>query len=200
MKKFAFAAAALLATAATPAFAQSGATVYVGPVVGYDSVKISDGTDSESDDGILYGVTAGVDFDLGPGMFAGLEAELTDSGVSERLDNVLIPGDQVRVEAGRNIYVGARLGASVGSAKVYVKGGYANGKIEGSYDDTVLVISDSDTLDGWVLGTGAQFELSPFVLRVEYRYTDYSDIEAFGVNTGLGVSRHQVVAGALFAF
>ena len=45
MKKFAFAAAALLATAATPAFAQDGATVYVGPVVGYDNVKISDGTD-----------------------------------------------------------------------------------------------------------------------------------------------------------
>lgn len=200
MKKFAFAAAALLATAATPAFAQDGATVYVGPVVGYDNVKISDGTDSESDDGILYGITAGVDFDLGPGMFAGLEAELTDSGVGESIDDVLVAGDRVSLEAGRNIYVGARLGAAVGSAKVYVKGGYANGKIEGSYDDTVTVVSDSDELDGWVLGTGAQFDVSPFVLRLEYRYTDYNDLEAFGVNTGLNVSRHQVVAGALFAF
>jgi outer membrane immunogenic protein len=202
VKKFAFAAAALAATAATPAFAQdSGTTVYVGPVVGYDSVTLSDGTDSESTDGVLYGVVAGVDFNLSQGMFVGAEAEFTDSDVGETVSDIDVVGDSASLEAGRSLYVGARVGANVGEmAKVYVKGGYSNAKIEGTYDDTVDVFTVSDELDGWVLGAGAEARFSPVVVRLEYRYADYNEIEFLGAGSGIDMSRHQVVLGALLAF
>jgi len=202
MKKIAF-AAAVAALSATPAFAQDEAkptTFYVGPVVGYDNIKLSDGTDSESDDGVMYGVVAGVDYQVNNSFFLGVEGEFADSEVGESVSNIVYAGDEARVEAGRSLYIGARAGTQIGGAKFYVKGGYINARINAEYDDTVDVYKGHEDLDGWLVGVGAEAKLSPVVLRLEYRYSDYGDVNIAGLNTGIDASRHQVVAGALFSF
>lgn len=204
MKKFAFAAAAIAATLATPAFAQDAkpVTFYVGPIVGWDHVRLSDGANSTKDDGVVYGVTAGADYTVGEGgLFLGIEGEFSDSNVSETVNDVLVTGDSAKIDAGRNLYAGVRVGTEIeGKTRVYVKGGYSNARANGTYNDGVNTYTGHDDLDGWVLGAGVETRLSPVLLRLEYRYSDYGNVVVDGVDTGASASRHQIVAGALFAF
>ena len=104
--------AALAASAMTaPAFAQDA--TFTGPrveaLVGYDSA--SDGTDGDagSSDGVTYGGAIGYDVQLG-GAVIGAEAELTGSSVDTRADSLLVAGDRLVVDMGRDIYLGARVG------------------------------------------------------------------------------------------
>ena len=203
MKKLALLAASVAAFAATPAFAQdeaSNVSFQVGGVVGYDSVKFSAGGDSESTDDVVYGITGGVDFNLG-GAFVGAEAEWNDSEVGQSAEDVFVAGDEVSLGVGRTLYAGARLGANVSeNAKLYVKGGYVNTKIEGAYDNGTTVFSDDEEIDGFLLGAGVEYKMKPVTVRVEYRYSDYGDLDLGGVATGIEATRHQVVAGLLFGF
>ncbi|MDY6947229.1 MAG: outer membrane beta-barrel protein [Pseudomonadota bacterium] len=202
MKKFTLAAAAAVAMGSTPAMAQDSATtVFIGPIAGYDNVKLSDGTNSESDDGIMYGIVAGADYQVSPGFFMGVEAEYSDSEVGETVTDIDVVGDSASIEAGRTIYTGARIGSSFGgSSKVYLKGGYVNLTVKGSYDDTVDTFTGSEDLGGWLAGIGMETRFNPVILRLEYRYSRFNNIEVAGFETGLDGSRNQVVAGALFSF
>lgn len=203
MKNCAIVLAAIAAMTATPSLAQEGKDVsfVVGPIVGYDSVTLSDGSISESDDGVLYGAVAGVDYRLNDNAFVGVEAEFTDSDVSDSVTDVVVAGDRATVKAGRNLYLGARAGVMLSSAtRLYAKGGYSNAEAKGSYDDTAETYKVSDKLDGWVLGAGVETRLAPVALRLEYRYSDYENIKLLGIDTGVDASRHQVLAGALLAF
>ena len=81
--------AALLSTAlATPAFAQEAAP-FTGPniegLVGYDDV-------SEAKGDLMYGVSAGYDFQLG-GVIAGIEGEFADSDVKGSANDLISTGD-----------------------------------------------------------------------------------------------------------
>ena len=82
MKSIVKFSAAALAFASTPAFAQDAAPMmggfYVGALAGIDSVRVSDGTDSASKTGAVFGVTAGYDLDMGNAV-VGLEGEFADS-------------------------------------------------------------------------------------------------------------------------
>lgn len=205
MKKIAFAAAAIAATVATPAFAQDAKpmTIYVGPIVGWDHVRLSDGTSSTNDDGVLYGVVAGVDYTVGEGgLFVGIEGELSGSSVSENASDVLVAGDSAKIDAGRNLYAGVRLGTAVGAkSRVYLKGGYSNARFNGTYTDgNTTTNAGHDDLDGWVLGAGVETRLSPVMLRLEYRYSDYGSVTVNGLDLGASAKRHQIVAGVLYEF
>ncbi|MDN3645135.1 porin family protein [Pontixanthobacter aestiaquae] len=193
-------AAAIAVVGATPALAQdsddaTGARVAI--ITGIDSVNIEDGSEED----ILYGVTAGYDFDLG-GAVVGIEAEYADSSVGASDTNVLIAGDRVEIGAERDLYVGVRVGASLGGGGiVYAKGGYTNARIGSEYDDGTTLVELADDLDGFRLGVGAEFPLgeSAFV-RGEYRYSDYGELRIGGALTGLDLSRHQGVVGVGFKF
>lgn len=203
MKKFAVLLAATAALVASPALAQEANPVsfFVGPVVGYESVSLSDGVDSDSSDGIMYGVVAGADFQVGNSFFLGLEGEYTDSDVSEHARDVFTVGDEVSIGTGRNLYLGVRAGVPLAlGSKVYVKGGYVNTRMQGTYDDGVDLYSAKTDLEGWQIGAGVQASLNPVVLRIEYRYADLNELKVLGVPTGIDASRHQVVVGALFGF
>ncbi len=191
--------ATALALAATPAIAQdgpaSGAQILI--VGGFDSVDV--GGNSED---VVYGVTAGYDIDLG-GAFVGIEAEGSLSGVSENGTGVLVAGDTLTVEAGRDLYIGARLGTMLGeSTKVYFKGGYTNTNLDVDYNDNLgMQFSDSEALGGYRVGTGVEFLLGErAVVRAEYRYSDYGDTDLFGFSTGLQTERHQGVVGVGIRF
>ena len=127
-------AALAAGTLATPAFAQDQGNLSgfrVEGLVGYDRPSVED----ESADGVAYGVGVGYDFQSGDAVF-GIEAEATDSTANERVAGVAIPGDELRVRAGRDLYVGGRVGAVVGGRTLlYAKAGYTNARVRVDYED-----------------------------------------------------------------
>lgn len=182
--------AALAATTlATPAFAQPPANsggFHLDVLGGYDHPRIN----GESADGVAYGVGAGYDVAAGRAIF-GIEGEAGDSTADRCATGAVIAGDRLCVNAGRDLYVGGRIGARVGAnSLIYVKAGYTNARVGVNYDDgtsaTTADFADHRDLDGVRAGAGAQIGLgSHAYVRTEYRYSNYQD----------GVDRHQVVAG-----
>ena len=222
MRKLVFVAALVASSAlSAPAFAQdegpsAPSGFRVGVVGGLDILRpgSSEDTDIEGDDqsteGVLYGVEAGYDIPLG-GAVLGVEAELTDSTGKTRVNradpNTFGYGS---VAAGRDIYVGARLGfeASPGTL-VYAKGGYTNARLNVLAADGSTELEDRNfQLDGWRVGAGVEKSIGRNTYaKIEYRYSKYTDAD-FQYSSGTGPSntfsvdtdRHQVVAGVGFRF
>lgn len=213
-----YAAAALLAgttlAAATPALAQDRAP-FTGPrveaLVGYDNLRSGsedDGTNTgsnngdESIDGVGYGVGVGFDFDLG-GVVLGVEGEYLESEAEqefgETIDGTAFLG---RIETGRDLYLGARLGVAVTPRTlVYVKGGYTNTSIESAFTSSSDSVDFDTSVDGWRAGAGIEQMLGRnFYVKGEYRYSNYNglnfDDDLFGdEDVDIDLDRHQVLAG-----
>lgn len=187
MRKLILAALAASAAAA-PAFAQDA--TFTGPraeaIVGWDHVS-DDSVNNGSRDGVVYGGQLGYDYQAGKAVF-GVEGEVTGASTKDTANGVLVAGDRLKVSAGRDLYVGGRVGIVAGSrALIYAKGGYTNARFNSEYTSTTGTIEDHETLDGWRLGAGAEVKLNDKVyLKSEYRYSDYG---------GVGGERHQVVGG-----
>lgn len=223
MKRVIFMVAGASAIAiATPAVAQEGDSdsTFTGPrveaILGYDITRAGSSVDDdlnqdndESTEGLLYGVGAGYDVDLG-GIVVGAEAELTDSTAKTKFENGDFEGFGFgNVSQGRDIYLGARVGAKV-TPKVllYVKGGYTNSRLNIRSNDGTTEFNEKVDLDGWRAGAGAELALSNNVYtKLEYRYSNYNkgeidfdgtlpDSDRFSVDT----DRHQVVAGVGMRF
>ncbi len=179
---------------ATPASAQEAAPfsgVRVEGIVGYDTTDVED----ENSSGIAYGVGVGYDFQMG-GLVAGIEAEASDSTLDECVSDVDLVGDELCVQAGRDLYVGGRIGAAVSrNVLLYGKAGYTNARVALDYEDgtsgTVLDFEEGENLDGVRVGAGLEFALGPnSFAKAEYRYSNYEQ----------GFDRHQAVAGFGFRF
>ncbi|MDT9599451.1 outer membrane protein [Sphingosinicella rhizophila] len=193
MRKYVI-AALLAASAAAPAFAQDAAT-FTGPriegIVGYDTTDVED----EGADGAVYGVAVGYDVQMG-GAVLGIEAEATDSSISECVSGVVTPASELCAKLGRDLYVGGRIGAVVGSrALLYAKAGYTNGRVSLDYEDgtpgTALDSTLSENLDGVRAGAGIEYALGTnMFVKAEYRYSNYEE----------GFDKHQGVAGFGFRF
>jgi len=225
VKKYLLAAVAAGAFA-SPAMAQDAAFsgFRIEALGGYDSVGISvedeDGEEaSESKGGVLYGIGAGYDHAFGS-LVIGAEAEVSDSTVGQDFEiDEEVEGYEVEgtgsLEATHDIYLGARVGARVSDGVLlYVKGGYsmATAKLEadGSVDGEDGTIKADLDLDGLRLGGGVEGQLgNNLFVKLEYRYTDYSDgeIEVEGTSVDIGeafeyggIDRHQVVFGIGYRF
>ncbi len=182
------------AVAASPAAAQEAAP-FSGPrvegIVGYDTTDVED----ENSSGIAYGVGLGYDFQAG-GVVFGVEGEASDSTLDECVSDVDLVGDELCVQAGRDLYVGGRVGVAVSpNVLVYGKAGYTNARIAVDYEDgttgTALDFEEGENLDGVRVGGGLEFALGPnSYAKAEYRYSNYEQ----------GFDRHQVVAGFGFRF
>lgn len=211
-------AAASLAAIAAPAAAQDSTAggAWIGVIGGYDVSSAGSSVDDDSNDendqsieGIGYGLQAGYDFDLG-GAIVGIEAEIADSSAEVEFDDGDFEGFGLgTVEAGRDLYIGARIGTMIGSdAMIYAKGGYTNAKYEVvASDGTTDYTADIDT-DGFRLGAGLEYGLSSNAFfKLEYRYSNYSDaeldFEGETPDTGsfeIDTDRHQVMAGVGIRF
>jgi outer membrane immunogenic protein len=196
-----FSAVLAASAAATPALAQDVGprAPFTGPraegIVGWDRLSDGTGQDAGSSDGVVYGGQIGYDFQAG-GSIIGVEAELTGSTTDTRANNLLAAGDELRIDAGRDIYVGGRLGFLAGDrAMIYAKAGYTNARINFEYATNTATFEDAVDLDGWRLGAGAELQLSPnMYLKGEYRYSNYSNIQDFD-DEGVDLDRHQVLGG-----
>lgn len=216
-------AAGTAIAAAAPAFAQDGspAGAFSGPrveaIVGYDHNRSGSTKDidtnadiDQSIDGVTYGGAIGYDIATGSNLTVGAEAEYTDSTASWSDDNNAGTTFNLgRVEAGRDLYVGARVGYAISPATLlYIKGGYTNARfnIEGS-DGTTNLNQRLDT-DGYRLGAGVEQKFGSNAYgKLEYRYSNYSkgefdfngetpDTSRFDIDT----DRHQVVAAVGLRF
>lgn len=196
MRKLILAALAASA-AATPALAQDAS--FSGPraeaIVGWDHVG-DDSISNGSRDGVVYGGQLGYDYQAGNTVF-GVEGEVTGASTKDTANGVLVAGDRLKVSAGRDLYVGGRVGFVAGNrALIYAKGGYTNARFDTHYTSTTSDIEDHDTVDGWRLGAGTEVKLNDKVyLKGEYRFSKY-DSDSAGVNA----ERHQVVGGVGIRF
>lgn len=199
MRKFAFAtaAAAFGVALATPALAQNGD--FSGPrleaLAGYDNLRDGGNGDSEGREGFSYGALLGYDIQNGNIVY-GIDGEITDATTKSRSYNEVTAGDRFSVEAGRDLYIGGRLGYVISpAAMIYAKGGYTNARVESRYQpntgaDSELV--DKADLDGFRLGAGLEYKLTPTAfVKGEYRYSHYGEIEGYNID----LDRHQLMAG-----
>jgi outer membrane immunogenic protein len=212
-----------LAFVVAPAAAQD--TTFTGPWVagvgGYDKNKAGSSVDDDADpnngvfeqdesaDGIVYGAAIGYDFDLG-GVVVGGEAELTDSTADSKYGDPNSDFGLGSVDAGRDIYVGARVGYKVTpSTMLYAKGGYTNARYNFIGSDGTTNYKENLDTDGWRVGAGVEQKLgSNAFAKVEYRYSNYSkgeiDFEATGIADSdrfdIDTDRHQVMAGVGWRF
>ena len=205
-------AATSLAAIASPALAQDEgfSGPWVAGVVGYDVNKHGSSQDSaanpnrhKSAKGLVYGGAVGYDADLG-NVVVGGEAELTDSSADSKYDNNFVDYGLGSVDAGRDIYVGGRVGfKATPKTLIYAKGGYTNARFDVVGTDGTTETSRHLDADGWRVGAGVEQKLGPRTFaKVEYRYSNYNkgeidfedpdvpDSSRFDIDT----DRHQVVA------
>lgn len=204
MRKLAFAtaAAAFGVALATPALAQNGD--FSGPrleaLAGYDNLQDGGDGDSEGREGFSYGALLGYDFQRGNIVY-GIDGEITDATTKSRSYNEVTAGDRFSIEAGRDLYIGGRLGYVISpAAMIYAKGGYTNARVESRYQpstgaDSELV--DKADLDGFRLGAGLEYKLTPTAfVKGEYRYSHYGEIDGYNID----LDRHQLMAGVGIRF
>jgi outer membrane immunogenic protein len=197
MRKLLILSAAAAATAAAgfaaPAMAQERGDftgVRVEGLVGWDRAQVP----NDHADGIAYGVGLGYDFQMG-GAVLGIEGEAGDSSAKKCVTGVAAAGDRPCADAGRDLYVGGRVGAAVGAGTLlYAKAGYTNARFDTNYNANLAGVGNVSTrrdLDGVRVGGGIEHKLgSNAYVKAEYRYSNYQD----------NVDRHQVVAGFGFRF
>lgn len=182
---------------AAPALAQTSGAPFTGlrieGVAGYDALK--DGRDSA--DGFVYGGAVGYDVQLN-NLVVGAEGELTGSTTDTRTDNLLSPGDRLRVGMGRDLYAGVRAGVPLNpSTLAYAKGGYTNARVETRYDLGTATTRDHTDLEGFRLGAGLEHQLGANTyVKGEYRYSHYGRADRYDIDA----DRHQIVAGVGMRF
>lgn len=220
-KTVALIATGSLVAIAAPAAAQSDTDrefqgPWVAAVAGYDVNKSgssqADGANPDEDrsvKGLVYGGAVGYDVDLGSVVVGG-EAELTDSTADSDPDNAFTTFGLGEVDAGRDIYVGARVGFKAAPrTMVYGKAGYTNARFNFVGTDGTTDYSRSIDTDGYRLGAGVEqkFGRNTFA-KLEYRYSNYKegevDFEADNIpdsdRFGIDTDRHQVVASVGLRF
>ncbi|WP_423601691.1 outer membrane protein [Sphingomonas sp. MS122] len=179
---------------AAPAMAQD-AEPFTGPsIVAIGGVDHSSGG-SDDPTGFVYG--GAVTYDLGSGSLRyGAEAEVTGTTTGECQTSSIAGSSQRNCyHIGRDLYVGGRLGMVVApNLMLYGKAGYTNVRIKESYDNLSTPASPDQKLagnsDGYRLGAGMELDIGKFLVRTEYRYSDYD----------WGGHRHQGTVGLGFRF
>jgi outer membrane immunogenic protein len=203
-------AAASAMAFAIPAAAQN-ANTFTGPRVealaGYDSSQPGSSVNvpgaNDNFDGVNYGVGVGYDFDMGSAVL-GVEGEFMESEAHTEFNTTGLTGFGVRnLDAGRDLYVGARAGIKVGpNSLVYAKAGYTNATYNVLASNNATDTDNDLKLDGWRAGAGAEVAVTNNVfVKGEYRYSQYQEgrVEApNGATSGnfdVDVDRHQFVVG-----
>jgi outer membrane immunogenic protein len=213
----ALAAATATAALAAPAFAQDAPPTFTGPragvILGYDRLQPGSGPNSNisSDrkaDGLTYGGDVGYDAAIGNSLVIGAEGEVTGSTAKVTNPATASALGFGRVKAGRDLYIGGRLGfRAAPSTLIYAKGGYTNQRLDLVASNGTTETGSHFNLDGYRLGAGVEQALGgKAYAKIEYRYSNYGDARLEypnGANTNnfdVDTDRHQVVAGVGIRF
>jgi len=153
---------------------------------------------------LTYGGDLGYDAAIGNSLVIGAEGEVTGSTgkVSNSPTNAAALG-YGRVKAGRDLYIGGRLGVRAApSTLIYAKGGYTNQRLDLTASDGTTETGAHYNLDGYRVGAGVEQAIGgKAYAKIEYRYSNYGDARLEypnGANTNnfdVDTDRHQIVAG-----
>ncbi len=181
-----------------PAYASGASpTIYGGVETGFDHVSAHDVAHGN---GLVYGGVLGVQQKVDNDFVLGLEAEAMGATTRKSYrDNV---GDNLEIKAGRDLAVSLRAGYIANpSLLLYLKGGYTNARFTADYNDGEGdSLSGGTNLNGYRLGTGFEAGSGKLRFRAEYRYSNYGNLQLFGIRTGVTVRRQQVIAGIIYGF
>ncbi|MHA6333650.1 hypothetical protein ACXYL9_08180 [Qipengyuania sp. CAU 1752] len=164
-------AVAATAIFATPALAQNPAASvepYVGASIGYHDI----GVGVPDDDGMIYGVVGGVDFNAGDTFFIGAEG------------NYHLGDGVIDSEYG----IAARAGIKAGGSKFYVKGGYQEVDFDLVRIAGPAAAGLDDTDGDYIVGVGADIGLPGDAIKLRLA----ADTIAFDST--------RLTAGVLFSF
>ncbi len=191
---------------------------YVGAEVGYVVGGNADylwetgvGTDADYNfthgvDGIFGGIYAGHNYQFDGGLVVGAEADIVWGDVG---GSSLAPGDASYLADTAIDWSGAaraRLGYAMDRFLPYVAGGIAFAYLDYTeYEDGDFYSAGDANLVGWTLGIGAEYAITDdWLLRGEYRYTDYNDKDFLSVDHdeefNFELDTHDVRLGAAYKF
>jgi len=167
---------------APPIFTWTGFYLGANGGFGIGRSTFGGGPDFGTQTGGLVGLTAGYNYQSGP-LVAGIEADIDFAGIA----GSSIP-KFATFTSGNVSSVGTlrgRFGYAVDHALFYVTGGYAGANMRGSLVDTStnpnLLFSQSNYLNGFVLGLGMEFAVTPNIsVKAEYLYSYYGSANYFG--------------------
>jgi outer membrane immunogenic protein len=155
-------------------------------------VELHGGLDRLSGDvgksGLMYGLGAGIDFNLSEKVSLGLEANFDLSTVETCSSGVIVATDKLCATAERDLSTVARLSYRLApKTQIYALAGYTNARLRLDYTPaTGPKTSIADNADGVRLGAGIQQDLGSGVYsKLEYRYSNYE----------AGAVRHQLLVG-----
>ena len=209
MKKIITASALALLAVATPAFAQDYGDEPAAPdtasafngfsvaaIGGIDVLTIQENNAADTTRGLMYGGSIGYDHDAGS-VVVGVQAEITSSQASYKIDDLLVAGDHFSSEAGRDIYGGVRVGISAGqSTLLYIGGGYVSSQLTSFYSvGAATPTVQTEEKGGFRVSLGAEYAGKTVFGRLEMRYQDLGDYTVFGSPTGFARTHTQIVAG-----
>ncbi len=142
-----------------------------------------------SDGELTYGGGLGYDFQSGKAVF-GIEGEALFSSARECETLMSNIQDRLCAEAGRDLYVGGRVGFAIGARTLlYGKAGYTNLRVKDTYDPGTsggTVFELTRELDGIRVGAGIEQKIGGSLsVKGEYRYSNYE----------AGSRKHDVVVG-----
>lgn len=201
MNKFIVASAAAL-LAATPAFAQDEGSsedrtfngVSAVALVGIDVLTIQENNAADTTRGLMYGGAIGYDRQAGK-VVIGVQAEITSSQASYKIDGLLTPTDHFRSEAGRDIYAGVRVGLPAGRTLLYIGGGYVSSQLTSYYANGASSLEETEEKGGFRVSMGVELQRKNLFGRIEMRYQDLGDYTVFAQPTGFARTHTQIVAG-----
>lgn len=198
---FVFAGTALIAF--LPAFqlsAQSFDGPYGGVHVGGQQADVRNpdsrpGTQTPDADRPSFtgGLFGGYDRQVGPRVVVGAEAGV-DLAADDAAEGSTAAG-LVAIDPRWSLDLTARAGYLLDPTTLaYVRGGYANARIETSADTPLSQLSESEYRDGWTLGAGIERQILKRISgRLEYLYS--------GLSEGDGTfDRHRLLAGIAYRF
>lgn len=226
-KRALLASAVAVSLSAAPALAGDWTGIYIGGHVGgafgdTDWTNVSDGSGAVMDfnpgqtlaqepDGVLGGGQIGYNFQMSNWLFgleasiAGLDYDVTDVNPNGGNTDEFLSSEVEWVAIGA-----ARLGWTWQDSLLYLKGGYATGKVNAEHNDASGAVDASvdryqtdETHGGWTAGAGFEHQIGEHVsFGVEYNYIDLGNQDHTGITVGgaatvvndIDVQMHMVTA------
>jgi len=182
----------LAACAAAAAFASPVSAAPNGPrveaIVGVDRAQLDSfgNQDDPGETGVVYGLGAGYDFQIGKAVALGVDLEASDSSAAF---HYVSPPDDNSLRLGLDLYAGARLTVAASDRlNLYVKAGYTSLQTHLVLLNPVFALDADTSRGGARLGTGVQVAVGGnFYIGGEYRFSTYDELDRHQGVATLGV-------------
>jgi len=145
----------------------------------------------QNSDGFIGGGQIGYNWQFAPNWMVGIEGDFSGTGIRETtivpitIGGVPLGGDYTHTTK-RDITwlasVRGRLGYTADRWLIYVTGGGAWGRVEGTAGPNIpsilTPVTFSDTISGWVIGGGFEYAIANnWTARLEYLYLDFGKLD-----------------------